>query len=315
MPKNFVSYGDAETLMASVDDRIKKNYFEGTEDDWNNLTDEQRAVYDQRPVFIKGDDVPIDLSSYQRKALTTPLTIGGVQQDYVEGALGGLNDLMPSDVTPSNQLSTLAFAGKGANQIRLTETTDLDDITTEGWYFSDGADTLVNKPFTTCYNNIIHVQQQGTTGRIVQTIYSCNSNCYYHRVRAGGTWSAWKGFDGVYSTSETFTGKTWIDGKPLYRKVISVPAASLPSGSIQSPDTKSYSLGMSPTNYPFMSVARYILISGSNTLDLPHDNVQGNTRCGFWLSTGTSWTLSTSASFVVTGTYTAYAILEYTKTT
>ena len=31
-----------------------------------------------------------------------------------------------------------------------------------------------------------------------------------------------KNMNNVYSTSEINTGKTWIDGKPIYRKVVSV---------------------------------------------------------------------------------------------
>lgn len=133
MSKNFVSYGDAETLMAGVDDRIKKNYFEGTEDEWNDLTDEQKAVYDNRPVFIKGDDVPIDLSPYQRKALDTPLTIGGNQQNYVEGALGALNDAKGDKTVLDNEVVTRATLGAHNlldNKALTTTFTDSDKTIT-----------------------------------------------------------------------------------------------------------------------------------------------------------------------------------------
>ncbi len=137
-------------------------------------------------------------------------------------ANGNLTDSGKTDSDFATPDFAKALAGIGSNQTRLTGVVDLDDLTTEGWYFSDGVDSLSNKPFTTCYNNIIHVQQQGTTGRIVQTLYSCNYNTYYSRVRAGSIWSDWKGFDGNYSTTEQFTGKTWIDSKPIYRKVLSI---------------------------------------------------------------------------------------------
>lgn len=46
----------------------------------------------------------IDLSTFQKKALTTPLTVGGVSQTTVEGVLSGLNGLVPSGTTPLNKL-------------------------------------------------------------------------------------------------------------------------------------------------------------------------------------------------------------------
>ena len=45
-----------------------------------------------------------DLTDYQKKDLTTPLTIGGASQTTVEGALGGLNGLVPSGASASNKL-------------------------------------------------------------------------------------------------------------------------------------------------------------------------------------------------------------------
>ena len=50
------------------------------------------------------DGVTPDLTLYQTKALETALTIGGVSQTSVEGALGGLNGLVPSDASSNNKL-------------------------------------------------------------------------------------------------------------------------------------------------------------------------------------------------------------------
>ena len=47
-----------------------------------------------------------DLHDYQKKDLTTPITVGGAQQTTVESALGGLNELVPSKANASNKLVT-----------------------------------------------------------------------------------------------------------------------------------------------------------------------------------------------------------------
>jgi len=47
--KNFVSYGDAETVLSEFSDSIKGKeplVFKGTRAEWNALTEEQKAIYD-----------------------------------------------------------------------------------------------------------------------------------------------------------------------------------------------------------------------------------------------------------------------------
>ena len=84
-----------------------------------------------------------DLTEYQKKDLTTPLTIGGVSQTTVEGALGGLNGLVPSGASSSNklatnsQLSTIAKAYDGATYTTSTAllnalATDIANMTSDG---------------------------------------------------------------------------------------------------------------------------------------------------------------------------------------
>lgn len=48
----------------------------------------------------------IDISDKQDKTLETPLTIGGTSRTTVEGALGGLNEVVPSNASASNKLVT-----------------------------------------------------------------------------------------------------------------------------------------------------------------------------------------------------------------
>ena len=287
MPKNFVSYGDAETLMAGVEERIEKNYFEGTEDEWNNLTDEQKAVYDGRPLFIRGDDAPIDLSGYQRKALTTPITIGGVQQNYVEGALGALNTAKGDKSVLDNEIATrsalgaknlLPFPYSGYETITengLTYTINEDySITIQGTasaecYFlfvlarqkfnlPDGNYILTSKGVSPSIITWVNEWQNGAYKRnltwasdpdidypftidtsgfdsleIGITIYQnavINTTIYPMIRLASDTDDTYQPFamtnqqltgDMIYSTSEVDTGKVWINGKKIYRTVLS----------------------------------------------------------------------------------------------
>lgn len=47
-------------------------------------------------------------------------------------------------------------------------------------------------------------------------------NFYYHDSTI--SWTDWAPIFFRYSTTETFTGKYWVDGKQIYSKVINVPA-------------------------------------------------------------------------------------------
>lgn len=108
----------------------------------------------------------------------------------------------------------------------------------------------------------------------------------------------------VYSTNEIVIG-TWIDGKPIYRKVIDFGALS-PNGS-----KKSMAHGISNidkfirvygiANKPDTRDGRvipYIVKSGSGNMELYQDK--------------TTVTISTDGD---RSAYKAYVILEYTKTT
>ena len=85
--------------------------------------------------IVKGDNVGIikagqntimynlmgnafDLHDYQKQELSSPITIGGTSIDTVEGALSGLNGLVPSDVSVNNKLvSQSTFSSCGIKTI------------------------------------------------------------------------------------------------------------------------------------------------------------------------------------------------------
>lgn len=147
MSRNFVDYNNATDLMNGVEDRIEKNYFEGTKEEWNALTDEQKAVYDKRVVHLKnGDNNPIDLSDYQKKNLDTPVTVGGVQQTQVEGAISALNGLMPSNVTPNNPLVSNADITK-YESVSITGATSVETAIGLAWDAIANVDRVITGRF------------------------------------------------------------------------------------------------------------------------------------------------------------------------
>lgn len=112
------------------------------------------------------------------------------------------------------------------------------------------------------------------------------------------------GFD-VYSTSEVITNKVWIDGKLIYRKVVSLGA--LPSSAI-----KTVSHGLSGVT--FTSVTGVMYASGAYTMNLPFGYpVDANGYSVGLQASSTVVEIRTGNSVYYSSGYVAYAILEYTK--
>lgn len=56
------------------------------------------------------------------------------------------------------------------------------------------------------------------------TVQQYVRNFYYNSDSQSVVWTDWAPIFFRYSTTETFTGKYWVDGKQIYSKVINVPA-------------------------------------------------------------------------------------------
>ena len=103
-----------------------------------------------------------------------------------------------------------------------------------------------------------------------------------------------------YSTSETNTGKKWIDGKPIYRKVISIPSFSANTITVDTGLTTIEEIVNFGGSYSRTGYTRRYSID--------------NTYMAEWdinLTTGVI-DLATANQYV---TFNGYIILEYTKTT
>ena len=110
-----------------------------------------------------------------------------------------------------------------------------------------------------------------------------------------------------YSTNEQKIGK-WIDGKPLYRKVIKTTMAETSqSGTYVNKDV------VTGIHMDFGYVAKTILISGTQYMLLPYINNAGySTKC-FMERKSSNLILANGNS--IFNNCEIYAILEYTKTT
>lgn len=107
-----------------------------------------------------------------------------------------------------------------------------------------------------------------------------------------------------YSTNEVLTGGTWIDGKPIYRKVIELP--SLPNNS-------QVSIAHNITNVESFITVRGIAFNPTSTLSLPIPFVERNGQEDVQLyATATDYVISVNYD---ASAYTGKIILEYTKTT
>lgn len=109
-----------------------------------------------------------------------------------------------------------------------------------------------------------------------------------------------------YLTDEQKIGK-WIDGKPLYRKVIKTTMAETPSNGTYV--SKDVDIG---THIDFGFVEKTILIYGTQHMSLPYINNAGySTKC--FINSNSNLILANGNSTF--NNCKTYVILEYTKTT
>lgn len=112
---------------------------------------------------------------------------------------------------------------------------------------------------------------------------------------------------GVYSTSEVDTGKTWIDGKKIYRKVVDL-------GVMPNKTFKTTAHGITNADR-FVDVRGIAYVSNSNThLPLPYVNSGANMADSIGLYVNSAH-VTVSCQNYDFSLYSGYAILEYTKTT
>lgn len=113
---------------------------------------------------------------------------------------------------------------------------------------------------------------------------------------------------GVYSIEETFTGKYWIDGKKIYRKVMNL-------GALPNAEQKQYTWNIENINEVVDFKIYAIDTSNNSQLTLPYV-YPSTSYLHYWI---TVEYLNTTSVVIVTGIdrskLNLRVILEYTKTT
>jgi hypothetical protein len=105
-----------------------------------------------------------------------------------------------------------------------------------------------------------------------------------------------------YSTTETDTGVKWIDGKPIYRKVVDV--GTLPNGTLKT------------MVHGVTGVGKWVTVRGiaqspaGSGIPMPHAESPITESISLWVSSVNLNIRTYSASY---NTWTGYVILEYTK--
>lgn len=104
----------------------------------------------------------------------------------------------------------------------------------------------------------------------------------------------------VYSTEEIKTNKVWIDGKPIYRKVINI-------GNVSKSEVQT-SVNVSNLN-KVIHISGGGYMSNGNYLEWSFSNINGFVSCYFQAAN------NKLISYAQYELFNSFAIIEYTKTT
>ena len=200
------------------------------------------------------------------------------------------------------------------NNLRINGA-DLNEISGTGLFIAFGPCTHVPMYEGVATNHWYLIQIEYSSDyryQIIQRLAGSGTDTFT-RIKVGGTWQEWIPKNSQnYSTNEIKIG-SWIDGKPLYRKVIYISA--LPNNNVAS-----YSAGIS-------NLKRLINMTGwfqgnggsstgNDTITRPMNfflaNAENFNIYGFYniSSDNIRITTSTDLSYL-----SGYVIMEYTKTT
>ena len=100
----------------------------------------------------------------------------------------------------------------------MARATNIDNLTDAGNYSIFRATGTLPAGYSQDDDTFLLDVKTSSNGKI-QTLYDANSNKVYTRYMTQYGWSNWITITQSYSTDEQIVG-IWIDGKPIYRKVI-----------------------------------------------------------------------------------------------
>lgn len=240
------SGGSASGYQLQLHDRTSGDYPIGDYDKGRLLTLDPTHIYEV--MIVIRSNITVDNLTYK------PMVRLASDPDntYVPYTMTNkqITDAMPLNVGVNNKLIPSL-----SRIITVTESTANPDIlntlTGGNVKFAWGAIKLQNGAPQTIDNEVYvisyaetNISQVGDTAVIAQIAIARSGSGYNSRIYKrfycyhGGTykWSPWdimiSASDLSYSTSEINTGKTWIDGKPIYRKTYTGLSLQSPSTNV-----------------------------------------------------------------------------------
>lgn len=145
-----------------------------------------------------------------------------------QGIANRVSGATAGDIAALDANGNLVDSGVVASYVvrRVTPSTSVDcnDLIDRFTEYRVG-DGDANRPTTDTNAYIIRTFRTGVSSTTYSQIaYQIGGTYIYRRYFNGTTWSPWRKLvsevDMIYSTSERYTGKIWIDDKPIYRKVL-----------------------------------------------------------------------------------------------
>ncbi len=132
------------------------------------------------------------------KMVALPADLASGVEEICSGKADKVSNATNGDIASLDANGNLVDSGASKNVIgakanmTLLTNEDLNNISTEGWYYTSGTDSVTNKPYSGLNNNVIHVFYQGSTERYAQVLFSMNSKYYYTRRHDANGWSSWE---------------------------------------------------------------------------------------------------------------------------
>lgn len=267
-----------------------------------------------------------DLTDYQKQDLSSAITIGGVSQTTVEGALGGLNSLIPSNASTSNKLATIGDITGTDYLDELSGAIDLNNYLENKVYIArNGTITSVsNAPdINSSYLNAgfgLQVYSYGanneSSSAFVTQIFTAypTGDLYYRSRYFGGSTFIWSGWEKVTPNSIvndlqlTYEGSSYPTTSDLITQLTSdIVARKHSSGTVGG------NIAITWTGKSCVTGSYSIHDSGAGFVVLDFENAQdGNKHCVYYISngsaTGITWSnLATKSNFYNLSSYGGYA--------
>ena len=229
---NYYTKAQANTLLDSKVDKVLGKGL--STNDFSNAYKDMLDNYTVDSVLDSTSTNPIQngtvtdaLALKQPKTLSTPIVVGGVTSTTVEGTLGNLNALVDTKLPMVTSLPASPSNGEAVLYIGTAS----DGLKTGGIYQYQVSEWVLISYAESFTFNSDDFDVDTTTSTVSlaaeRRVYNGTKAVWdtlsvAEKTQYGATAFTDDGDTGadVYSTSEVKTNKVWIDGKPIYRKVV-----------------------------------------------------------------------------------------------